>query len=106
MRRVHFAVAAFGLITIGSASADDNAVLQLLQRNTCSACHQPTTKVVGPSWQEVANRYRDGKKTASALGESVKKGSTGQWGAVPMPPQVQINDADLSTITQWILTKN
>lgn len=106
MRNFHLVVAAFGLVTIGVASADEDAALQLLQRNACSACHQPTTKVVGPSWQEVANRYRDGKKTASELGESIKKGSTGQWGPVPMPSQAQVNDADLATITQWILTKN
>lgn len=106
MRTLHLAVLVFGIIGAGVVVADDDPVPQLLQRNTCSACHQPTTKVVGPSWQEIANRYRDGKKTAAELGESVKKGSTGQWGPVPMPPQAQVNDADLATITQWILTKN
>ncbi|MGY2257711.1 c-type cytochrome [Pseudomonas sp. SDO55104_S430] len=106
MRKLHYAVAVLGLFTLEGVKADQAATLQILQRNACTACHQATVKTVGPSWQDVANRYRDGSKTAAELGESVKKGSTGQWGPVPMPPQAQLNDADLATVTQWILSSN
>lgn len=106
MRNFFYAVAVLGLITMEAASADEAATLQILQRNACTACHQPAVKTVGPSWKDVANRYRDGSKTAAQLGESVKKGSTGQWGPVPMPPQAQLNDADLAAVTQWILSNN
>ncbi|CAN7742583.1 c-type cytochrome [Variovorax sp. LjRoot178] len=87
--------------TLWSGPAD--ASLALVQRNSCTACHQPATRVVGPSWKEITEKYSDGKMTAARLAESIKRGSTGKWGAMPMPPQAQMSDADLKTIAQWLL---
>ncbi|MDF0732725.1 c-type cytochrome [Pseudomonas entomophila] len=103
MVRVTVIAAALGLFGSTQAWAED--VQSIMQRYACSACHQPAARTVGPSWQEIATRYRDGSKTAEQLVQSVKKGSTGQWGPVPMPPQPQANDADLLAITQWILSQ-
>ena len=87
--------------TLWSGRAD--ASLALVQRNSCTACHQPATRVVGPSWKQITEKYGDGKITAEQLAESIKRGSTGKWGATPMPSQAQVSDADLKTIAQWLL---
>jgi cytochrome c len=34
----------------------------------------------------------------------VKKGGSGTWGAVPMPPHPQVSDADIKTMVAYILT--
>ncbi|MNC49958.1 Cytochrome c-552 precursor [compost metagenome] len=90
------------LFSIPLAHAD---VTQMLQSNACTACHQPAARVVGPSWQEVAQRYNDGSKSAEQLAASIKSGGSGTWGAVPMPPQAQLSDADAGSIAKWILTE-
>ncbi len=75
----------------------------LAQKYTCVACHQPVVKVVGPSWKEIGARYSDGKGTAAQLAASIKAGSSGKWGAMPMPAQPQVPEADLQALAQWVL---
>ena len=88
----------------GLAMADETAPApEVMKRYACSVCHQPATRAVGPSWQEVAERYRDGSESAEQLAARIKHGSSGRWGGIPMPPQLQANDADLALITHWIL---
>lgn len=75
----------------------------LAQKYACVACHQPATKVVGPSWKDIGARYGEGKATAAQLAASIKAGSSGQWGPMPMPAQGQVPDADLQSLAQWLL---
>ena len=75
----------------------------LAQKYACVACHQAAVKVVGPSWKDVGAKYGEGKGTVAQLAASIKAGSTGKWGPMPMPPQAQVPDADLQAIAQWLL---
>lgn len=78
----------------------------LAQRYACVACHQPATKTVGPSWKDIRAKYGEGSSTATTatqLAATIKAGSTGKWGAMPMPPQPSVPDADLQTLAQWVL---
>ena len=95
------AALAIGVSMAGSAPAF--ASTALAQKYACVACHQPAVKVVGPSWKEIGARYGDGKGTAAQLAASIKAGSSGKWGAMPMPPQAQVPDADLQALAQWVL---
>lgn len=104
MRRLLFRILVLSAVGVSAAQAQD--MTSLLQANACSACHQAEARLVGPSWKEIADRYRDGSKTAAQLSESIKNGSSGTWGAVPMPPQAQLNDADRLSIAEWILTSH
>jgi len=75
----------------------------LLKKYACIACHAANTKVVGPAFKDVAAKYRDNKDAAKLLAEKVKKGGSGVWGSVPMPPNPSVPDADLQTIVNAIL---
>ena len=75
----------------------------LAQKYACVACHQPTAKVVGPSWKDVGGRYGEGQATAAQLAASIKAGSSGKWSPMPMPAQAQVPDADLQALAQWLL---
>jgi cytochrome c len=61
--------------------------------------------MVGPAYKDVAAKYKGQPGAAAALIDKVRKGSTGAWGAVPMPPSGpdKINDADLKTVIDWVL---
>ena len=48
---------------------------------------------------EVQGRRRRGAK----LQDKVKKGGSGVWGPVPMPPNTQVSDADIKTMVAYIL---
>jgi cytochrome c len=61
-------------------------------------------KLVGPSYREIANRYRQDKGAAARLAQKVKAGGKGVWGDIPMPPNGHVKDADIQNIVQWILT--
>ena len=75
----------------------------LAQKYSCVACHQATAKVVGPSWKDIGAKYGDGKGTAAQLAASIKAGSSGKWGSMPMPAQAQVPDADAQLLAQWLL---
>jgi cytochrome c len=96
---------AAALFATGSAQALDNAAGQaLMQKNGCVACHAIDKRVVGPSYQEVAAKYKGDKDASAKLTDKVKKGGSGVWGETPMPPNTQVSDADIKTLVGWILT--
>jgi cytochrome c len=76
----------------------------LASKNGCLACHAVDKKVVGPSYKEVAAKYRGDKTAEAKLIDKVKKGGTGVWGQVPMPPNGAVSDADVATLVKWILS--
>lgn len=68
----------------------------------CLSCHAAETKVVGPSYAEVARKYK-GQDAAAKLEKKIREGGEGVWGDVPMPPMADIKDEDLKTLVAWIL---
>ena len=76
----------------------------LLRNNGCSACHAIDRKVVGPAFRDVAAKYRRQSNAEQRLIESVKNGSEGLWGDVPMPPNSSAADEDLHRIVKKILS--
>lgn len=75
----------------------------LVTANQCLACHQVDHTSVGPAYLNVSLRYRDRPDALNYLKAKVKSGGSGVWGAVPMPPQIALKDADADTILRSIL---
>jgi cytochrome c len=92
-----------GVLATGAAHAAD-AGEELLKKSGCTACHAIDKKVVGPSYKEVAATYRGDAKAPAMLAEKVKKGGSGVWGPVPMPPNASVSDADIKTLVTYILS--
>src|SRR6266566_4076380 len=87
------------------AAAPAIANLELAQKSGCTACHAVDKKVVGPSYKEVAAKYKGDKGAEAKLVDKVKKGGQGVWGQVPMPPNSSVPDADLRALVKWILSQ-
>jgi len=81
-----------------AAGADNKAVQALLQKNSCTACHAMNSKLVGPSFQDIAKKHA-GK--ADYLAGKIKSGGSGVWGPIPMPAQA-LSDAEAKTIAGWL----
>ena len=79
------------------------AMLELARKSNCAACHQVDKRFIGPSFQEIAAKYRADTGAESRLADKVKKGGGGVWGAIPMPPNA-IRDEDIRALVKWILS--
>lgn len=90
-------------LALVAATAMSHAQESLASKYSCVACHNADRKVVGPAWKEIAAKYANGSKSAEALAQSIKKGGSGNWGAMPMPPQPTLPDADALSLARWIL---
>jgi cytochrome c len=93
-------LAAAGAVAISPAALADEA---LLKKHNCTACHQTDKKVVGPSYKDVAKKYKGQADAVAKLSEKVKKGGSGVWGPIPMPPNPAVSDADIKKMVQDIL---
>ena len=91
---------ALGLAVVGLPA---QASLDLAKKHLCTACHAVDRKLVGPSYQDVAKKYAGQKDAVAQLSDSIKKGGSGKWGPVPMPPQAALSDADLTALATWVL---
>ena len=96
--------AALALTSTAQAAVDPKAAEELAKKNACMACHAIDKKLVGPSYKEVAGKYRGQKDAGAKLADKVKKGGQGAWGQVPMPPNAQVKDDDIKTLVEWILS--
>ncbi|WP_316151817.1 c-type cytochrome [Cupriavidus sp. BIC8F] len=99
-----FVIAALMLGAAASAHAVDAAKAQeIANKNACMGCHQVDKKLVGPSYKEVAAKYKGDKNALATLTKKVKSGGSGVWGPVPMPANAAVSDADLKTVVEWVL---
>ncbi len=90
--------------TSALAAVDATQARELAQKNACLACHSVSSRVVGPSYKEVAARYaKDPTMDAAALAARIRSGGKGHWGTMEMPPQPNLSEADARTLAEWIL---
>jgi len=75
---------------------------QLATRHLCFGCHAVAEFRVGPSFQDVAERYSKHKDAVAYLLKDMKDGSVGKWGSTPMPPET-VPDTELKTILRWVM---
>jgi cytochrome c len=85
------------------AAPDGAAALSIAQKNNCLGCHAVKSQVVGPSYRDVAKKYRNNASAPDMLFTKVRNGGAGVWGEIPMPANPGISDADLHTVIAWIL---
>ena len=76
----------------------------LAQKKNCMACHAVDKKVIGPAYKDVAAKYAGQKDAADKLAQKIMKGGSGVWGAVPMPANPQVSDAESKTLAAWVLS--
>ncbi len=91
--------AAVVLLSAAPAFAD----LALATSKNCMACHAVDKKLVGPAYKEVAAKYASDKGAVDKLAAKILKGGSGVWGAVPMPANAQVNEAEAKKLAAWVL---
>ena len=88
-------------MTVAAPAFADQA---LATTKNCMACHAVDKKLVGPAYKDVAAKYAADKTAADKLAAKILKGGSGVWGAVPMPANAQVNEAEAKKLAAWVLS--
>lgn len=88
------------------ASAFASMGERMLGKNDCKSCHIIDKKSVGPSYRDVANKYKGDAKAVENLSKKVIAGGGGVWGEHMMAAHPQISQAEANIIVQYILNIN
>ena len=72
-------------------------------KNACLACHGMSTKLVGPSLKDVAERYKTQSGALNLISSKIKNGGQGVWGSIPMPAQA-LSVEEAAQVAQWLLS--
>jgi cytochrome c len=88
------------MTTLAAPAMADEA---LAKAKNCMACHAVDKKLVGPSYKDVAKKYAGDAKAVDMLATKIMKGGSGVWGAIPMPANPQVNEADAKKLAAWVL---
>lgn len=93
---------------LGALAPLAQASEELAQQSGCIACHAADKAGVGPSWQDIATRYKDDAEAPTVLAAAVRNGSKGKWGGqIPMMPvpAERLSDENLATLVAWVLKR-
>ncbi len=85
-----------------SAKDDKNEGLVLIEGADCLGCHKMDSKLVGPSYQEVANKYTEAD--VDQLATKIIDGGKGVWGEIPMTPHSGMSKENAQKMVKYILT--
>lgn len=94
-------MATTSILGVQSVQADE----ALAKKNNCMACHQIDKKVVGPSFKDIAAKYKGEDGAREMLMAKVKAGGSGVWGPIPMPPNAAVSEEDNALLVDWILAQ-
>jgi cytochrome c len=90
--------------TLGlSAQANAADAPALAQSKNCLTCHMVDKKLVGPGLKEIAQKYKGDSGAVADLSKKVINGTSGTWGAIPMPPNPVTQD-EAKMLVEWILS--
>src|SRR5262249_10160361 len=81
----------------------------LAKKSGCLECHSVDKKLVGPSYRDIAARYKGDSRARAALIEKVKNGGkgngTGITRGVPMPPHSRVlSTSEIERLVDWVLS--
>jgi cytochrome c len=82
-----------------------DALLEM-SKALCFNCHAAKAKVIGPSFEQVAARHKNGAGAVDALTKKIIDGSTGAWSDLKMPPHPDLEVQDAKKMVTWILKYN
>ena len=95
------------LTALGCSSAMANqlaAATELARASGCTSCHAAAEKIVGPAFQAISAKYAGDKDAVDTLVQSIKNGSRGKWGRIPMPAHPSLSASELKELSTWVLS--
>lgn len=76
--------------------------LSAIRASDCFNCHHSTQKLIGPSFNDIAKRYKDDSSAFDISVSRVMKGSSKVWGEIPMLPHPNLKRDQVASMVRWI----
>lgn len=73
---------------------------------SCFNCHMTKGALIGPSFNEINERYGDDKVTVEKLAKKIIVGGSNVWGVEIMPSHPDLNMKSAKELVEWILNNN
>jgi cytochrome c len=90
----------FGLLISNAAMSNAD----LAKAKNCMSCHAVASQLLGPPYNDIAEKYAGHNDAEEQLIQKVMKGSSGVWGTVQMPANAQVNEKEARILVKWILS--
>jgi cytochrome c len=94
----------FASSTAALADTASSNAQSIVKKSDCMTCHAVDKKIIGPSFKDIATKYKGNPKAVELLVQKVKVGGAGSWGTMAMSPHPGLSDADITTVVKWILS--
>ncbi|MCX2453114.1 c-type cytochrome [Pedobacter sp. PLR] len=87
-----------------SSSTEKHPGETLIAKSDCIGCHNKVTKVIGPTYEEIAAKYTLDDATVELLSKKIIDGGKGVWGEIPMTPHANLSQDDAKEMVRYILS--
>jgi len=78
----------------------------LIDESDCLSCHRVDVKSIGPSYIEVAKRYKNDPKGQKVIAKRIINGSVGIWGEHGMSAHPNLSERDAALMIEYIMSLN
>ncbi len=96
-------ISAISLMAAGNSLAAETP--ELAKKNNCTACHAIGKKVIGPSFADIAKKYKNNPNAKPMLVAKIINGGSGTWGVMPMPPFPRLSGIDAAALVDFVLNE-
>ncbi len=94
-------------VTAMPATSSDNSSTDefaLIKKYDCAVCHRKDEKLQGPSYIDVAQKYKGRNDAVAYLSKKIIEGGSGVWGEVPMNAHPGMPQSDAEDLAKYILS--
>jgi S-disulfanyl-L-cysteine oxidoreductase SoxD len=90
-------------VAVVTPIATNASIEDLARRKACLSCHGVDKRIMGPAFKEVAARYKGEAGAEARLLQKLRRGGSGAWGPLAMPPNPDLAEADAQALIEWVL---
>lgn len=76
----------------------------MMMASDCQSCHQINAKGIGPSFTQVAEKYKKDPENMTYLTQKIIKGGSGVWGEVAMAAHPTLKEGEVKQMVTWVLS--
>lgn len=77
----------------------------IMESSDCKTCHKLDEKSIGPSFKEVAEKYKSDPAASDYLANKIIKGGGGVWGETAMSAHPVLTSSEAHQIVEWIMSQ-
>jgi cytochrome c len=87
-----------------AALASVDPAVEIMQGSDCNVCHNADQHTIGPSYKQIARRYKTTERNVDLLAQKIIAGGAGAWGDVPMSPHTEMPPRDARLLAAYVLS--